>query len=466
VRRALPLLLLAIAAPVAGAIGCSALLDLDRLRNGHDQGVLVEDLAGADLTGVDQAGQDLAGVDLAGADLAGLAGCQVVAGGPYFDPLDEHDAPAYPRSLAVADVDEDGKLDLIVGTDSNSVYVLKNQGGRVFAAGIGMASGCTNGYHRMLLVGDFDGDGHLDLLDGCDNVYGGSVTNELAFLKGTGAGGFAAPVQLGDRAKNPLSGAVADLDGDKIPDAVVAGLADNGITVYWGSKTAFTTQPPLHVPTGFQPWGLSIGSLGGDAVPDVVVANAGGDVGDMAIANGSISVLRRSRVPGSERSFATTDLINLGTNEPAQVGLARLDADSHPELVVPLFAMTSIAIVPGIAMSTGSSFGLPGTGPAAFSAPRALAIGDLDCDGIDDAVLTHFQLNADPTDYDRFEIYRGGAGSLTKVLTHDVGVSGAPASDRVRIADLDGDGHPDVVMTLLTATGSGKYRILWGRATP
>jgi hypothetical protein len=318
----------------------------------------------------------------------------------------------------------------------------------------------------MLLVGDFDGDGHLDMLDGCDNIYGGTVVDELAFLKGNGAGGFAAPVQLGDRAHNPLSGAVVDLDGDKIPDALVAGISDNGITIYWGSKTAFTTQMPLHVPTGFQPWGLSIGSLGGDGVPDVVVANAGGDVGDMAIASGGISVLRRSRTAGSERSFASVDLINLGTSEPAQVGLARLDADSHPELVVPLFGATSVSIVPGTAMGSASAFGSPGAGPAAFNAPRALAIGDLDCDGLDDAVLTHFQLNADPTDYDRYEIYRGGVGSLTKVLAHDVGVSGAPASDRVRIADLDGDGHPDVVMTLLTATGSGKYRILWGRATP
>jgi hypothetical protein len=453
-------------------IGCSVLLDFDKLREIRDGGIpdlagadltgVIEDLAGADLTGVVQ---DFAGADLTGVDLAGALTClPVSAGGPYFDPHAEAATPSYPRSLAVADMDKDGKLDLVIGTDSNNVYVLKNQGNRTFAAGVGYASGCTAGYHRVLLAADFDGDGNKDIVSGCDDWYGGNAVSELAFLKGDGTGVFAAPVQLTNRPVNAFSGAVADIDGDGTSDAIVV-AKDDTLGVYFGATSGFAAQTPFKLSTHFDPWGVVVQPLGGDGIPDVVVANAGGDVGDMAVAAGTLQVFRRDRTAGNQRKLVAPtgadDITLAGALEPLAIGAGKLDGDARPELVLPAVG-TTVYIAKGGGGGAQTTYSTVAAGPAAFKSPRAIAVGDLDCDGIDDAVLTHFTLIADP-DYDRYEIYKGGNGSMTQVKAHDVSVTGSPMTDRVHIADLDGDGYRDVVMTLLV-NPNGKYRILWGRA--
>jgi hypothetical protein len=464
-----PLLLGAAGIVAASAIvGCSALLDFDRLRNGHDQGIATnDDLAGADLTGADLIGFDLTDVqpDLIGADLTGIpSGCTPAVGGPFFDPADERTVPSTPRSFVIADIDGDRKLDLVYGTDANMVYVQKNVGGRAFGPAIGYASGCTLGYNHTTLVGDFDGDGKKDIVSGCDDFYNNNMVNEFAFLKGDGNGAFAAPVQFSNRPGNPLFGITADLDGDGLSDAIVIDKTANGIAIYWGAASGLTTQTPLHIATSYAPWTVAAAPMGGDSILDLVIANGGGDIGDMAVAHGKIDIARRSRSSARMLSIAGGDAIDVGTSEPVGCAMGNLNGDTRPDLVA-LYIGTDLY---GALGAGGTPVTLPTPGIIANTYPSQndVAVGDLDCDGRDDVVVTHFQLISDPTEYDRFEVFHNMNGTLVKTLDHNVAMTGAPSSDRVHIADLDGDGHPDIAMTVLGASSAGdRIRLLWGRAT-
>ncbi len=96
-----------------------------------------------------------------------------------------------PRFIAVGDFNEDGKPDLVVGNGSsfsdptNTLVILLNNGTGTLTAQSPKPS--LDGNPAGIAVGDFNGDGHLDIMAGENNG-----TNNLAFFAGNGTGAFAA----------------------------------------------------------------------------------------------------------------------------------------------------------------------------------------------------------------------------------------------------------------------------------
>jgi len=132
-----------------------------------------------------------------------------------------------PLPLAVGDFNGDGRLDLAVGNfGADSVTVLLGNGAGGFTAAPG--SPFTVGkYPGSVAVGDFNGDGRLDIAAGGDPVV---------VLLGNGAGGFRAspgsPLRMGTRLN---SVAVADFNGDGKPDLAIANFEDSTVAVLLNS---------------------------------------------------------------------------------------------------------------------------------------------------------------------------------------------------------------------------------------
>src|SRR6516225_2759200 len=123
------------------------------------------------------------------------------------------DVGSHPRSVAVGDLNGDGKPDLVVANlQSNTVSVLLGAGGGAFAAKVDYPTG---GAPQFVTMGDLNRDGKLDL------VVANSTANTVSVFLGDGSGRFGARTDFGT-ADNPLSVAIGDVNGDGIPDMAVA----------------------------------------------------------------------------------------------------------------------------------------------------------------------------------------------------------------------------------------------------
>src|SRR6266496_1574501 len=119
-----------------------------------------------------------------------------------------------PRSVAVGDFNGDGTLDLAVANRSGTVSILLGTGTGSFGAKTDFDTGSGA---SSVAVGDFNGDGNLDLA--VANFFG----NTVSILLGTGTGSFGAKTDF-DTGRGPASVAVGDFNGDGNLDLAVANL--------------------------------------------------------------------------------------------------------------------------------------------------------------------------------------------------------------------------------------------------
>ncbi|MEH2075073.1 MAG: FG-GAP-like repeat-containing protein, partial [Nostoc sp.] len=137
-----------------------------------------------------------------------------------------------PRSVAVADFDGDGKLDLVVAnSDDNNISLLLNDGSGGFGTPTNFAVGTSP---RSVAVADFDGDGKLDL------VVANSDDNNISLLLNDGSGGFGTPTNFAV-GTSPRSVAVADFDDDGKLDLVVTNSTDNNVSLLLNNSNSDPT---------------------------------------------------------------------------------------------------------------------------------------------------------------------------------------------------------------------------------
>jgi hypothetical protein len=143
-----------------------------------------------------------------------------------------------PKSIAVGDFNRDGNPDLIVGDADGSLIILLGDGkGNLVPTpnGIRLTSVAS------IAVGDFNHDGILDM------VISDPHANTATILLGSGDGSFRSAWSF----KLPMQGAVyhiavADFNGDGIPDLVVTNEDHDSYEVLLGNGNGtFTSDPTL-----------------------------------------------------------------------------------------------------------------------------------------------------------------------------------------------------------------------------
>jgi hypothetical protein len=217
-----------------------------------------------------------------------------------------HSLGTRPVFVAAGDFNGDGKLDLAVANAYvpatcpdwglpfpsgplaySSVSVLLGNGDGTFQTAL---SSDPRGNPRSIAVGDFNGDGKLDLAVanpdfpvppcGLDDDLGG-----ISVLLGKGDGTFQAAGAY-NAGRFPQSVAVADFDGDGKPDLIVANYGSLSVSVLLG-KGDGTFQDAISFNVGGPPQSVVVGDFNGDGKPDL--ATAEWDYGVSVLLNACVS---------------------------------------------------------------------------------------------------------------------------------------------------------------------------------
>jgi len=279
-------------------------------------------------------------------------------------------------------------------------------------------------------VGDFDGDGKPDL------AVVNSGDNTVSVLRGRGDGTFA-PAITYTVGVSPEYVVARDVNGDGKPDLVVANSGDNTVSVLFGRGDG-TFASPVSYAAGANPQFLAAADFNGDGMPDLAVANFGPTGGH------TVSVLLNR----GDGTFGGVVSYDAGPG-PRSVAAADLTGNGKIDLVVASNTSGDVTVLRGRGDGT---FAPPVAYDSGSAQPSIVALGDLDGDGRPDIAVIHD--TGDSATIDHVSVLRGrGDGTFGSATSYATG----PRPQDVIVADLAGNGHPDLAVANTRGSTIGVY---------
>ncbi len=342
-----------------------------------------------------------------------------------------------PQGAALADLNRDGRIDIITPNYGCGLSVLLGIGGGQFADRRDVP---LDGNAKGVEVADIDRDGNLDA------AVSIGFGDRVVLLAGDGTGSFHQVASL-PAGPDAAYVAIADLNGDGILDLAGADEARNGISVYLGTG-GFNFGARQVYAAGATPCFTAVADWNEDGIPDIAAANENSD-----------AVTLHRGTGGGDFAPATF----LGTaNGPSSVRAGDFDEDGHMDMVASGFHSNFLTV-------------LLGDGHGSFPrrldlecglAPWSMTVSDVNGDG-------HLDLVSSNTSEDNVGVILGnGDGTFRTVLHSPTG----HIPRFVAAGDLDGDNHEDLVVanevggtvSLLKGHGDGQFgtsRTLQGETT-
>lgn len=340
----------------------------------------------------------------------------------------------YPNSVIVADVNGDGQpaLQAIITADYGAAATSTTSNtGTVFTP--------SPNYPGSIDVEINDGEGHFTLSQVLSDPYG------------------------------PDAVAVADLSGDGTPDLIVADRYKGQIEIFKGNGDGTFNPTSMVYAVGNHPQALVVGDFSGDGKPDIVVANYGTPPNPTNMtaptAPGSVMILQNL----GNGTFAGAEVIsNSAASNPAgntvvpgtpgsyyvsALAIGDFNKDGHEDIAVANRQAGTVNILLG---NGDGTFTVPSVNSPQVEAvgigPASLAVADFNDDGNPDIAvlnetvesLTILHGNGDAS-FSIQQVYDFPFFPAEPILMPKPSkLDSAPVS--LAVADLNGDGAPDVVV--------------------
>ncbi|WP_298965458.1 FG-GAP-like repeat-containing protein [uncultured Methylobacterium sp.] len=254
------------------------------------------------------AGQTTSGLTVTGLTLNG--GTVTDPGETRFVSTTDVPTDNAPNSVTTADVNGDGRQDLLVANQGrNTVSVRLGVGDGTFTRADDVPTG-SNPF--SVTTADVNGDGRQDLL------VANYLSNTVSVRLGVGDGTFTGVTDV-PTGSNPLAVTTADVNGDGRQDLLVANYASGTVSVRLGRGDGTFTSA-TDVPTGNRPLSVTTADVNGDGRQDLLVANN---------SSGTVSV----RLGVGDGTFTSADDVPTG-NGPRSVTTADVNGDGRQDLLV------------------------------------------------------------------------------------------------------------------------------------
>ena len=375
------------------------------------------------------------------------------------------------ESVALRDVNGDGKLDILATSSCNSdcssgaVNVLLGNGDGTFQPAVAYNTGAADSL--ALAVGDVNGDGKLDLLvvDACSS--NNSCTNGiLSVLLGNGDGTFQTAVNYASGGQSPQAIAIADVNGDgKLDVAITNECASNSdcssgfVSLLLGNGDGTFQNAVNSGSGGVYADSVAIGDVNGDGHADLVVANRCNNSSNCSY--GTVGVL----LGNGDGTFQSALQYASGGLYAQSLALVDLNADGKPDVVVSNQcqsnsgcqdgASTSVLLGNGdgtFRLSASYTSGSSDSGELEGPSITNVMVGDVNGDGLPDVLVTNSCDGSSVCNNGSVSVLLGyGDGTL------QAGVIYSPAGSEAHglaTADVNGDGKPDILVASQCASNS------------
>lgn len=289
-----------------------------------------------------------------------------------------------------------------------------------------------------VVIGDFNGDGKIDW------VVANAGDNSLDLYLGNGDGTAQLPIIIAVLGQSPVAVATADLNDDGKLDLVVAEADSQTIGVLFGNGNG-TFQPEVEIVLPASPLAVSVADVNGDGHPDLLVGISGDDT-----ENTYFAALLNSGTGQFESPIYAPNPTPGEIVETEELSIADSNHDGIPDVLV-----TGVNAEGTIVQS------YLGHGDGTFTAGEVVdesdavrdvlnaVLADVDGDGCADVidVDTSALVNIYPGDC------KGDFDNTTSREVYGIGDIGFGLA----VADVNGDGHPDIVVGGIPGGGGGGF---------
>lgn len=322
----------------------------------------------------------------------------------------------FPQSVALADLNGDGRLDVMTANRrNNSVTVRLGAGEGTFAE---PASYTTDPEPLFVRAADLNGDGILELITA-------NYSNTITVFPGQGDGTFrdATSYSVGEDEEMPINVVVAEFNGDGIPDLATANFMSNSVSLFPGEGGGVFISP-VQIRVGDGPVSIVTADFNADGHADIAVANRRDSTATVLLGNGKGEFAATSFEIGARAGFiAAGDLTN----------------DGVIDLAVACFSDNSITLLLG---DGRGKFSRRDVGLGSLS-PSSLALADMNGDGWLDIVAVCQGARS-------VAVLRNGKEAHFSAQPKLFRVGAAP--DSVALGDLNGNGFADIVAANLNGS--------------